>query len=181
MSELKLQGGSSGSSTYIIQGGAGDTNRTFTLPNVADATLISSSDSQTISTAMLADSVITTDKVADANITAAKLDGGQTGSAPAFVIRAWVFFNGTGTVAINNSGNVSSITDNGTGDYTVNFTTALPTNYGVAGFSGRNANPSVSGNGNVRSTSAIDVTTGYNDGGSMTFADVDSVSVVFYG
>ena len=40
--------------------------------------------------------------------------------------RAWVNFNGTGTVAIRASGNVSSITDNGTGDYTVNFTTALP-------------------------------------------------------
>lgn len=39
--------------------------------------------------------------------------------------RAWVNFNGTGTVAIRASFNVSSITDNGTGDYTVNFTTAL--------------------------------------------------------
>jgi hypothetical protein len=39
--------------------------------------------------------------------------------------RAWVSFNGTGTVAIRGSGNVSSITDNGTGDYTVNFTTAM--------------------------------------------------------
>jgi hypothetical protein len=39
--------------------------------------------------------------------------------------RAWVNFNGTGTVAIRASGNVSSITDNGTGDYTVNFTTAI--------------------------------------------------------
>jgi hypothetical protein len=40
--------------------------------------------------------------------------------------RAWVNFNGTGTVAIRAAGNVASITDNGTGDYTVNFTTALP-------------------------------------------------------
>jgi hypothetical protein len=39
--------------------------------------------------------------------------------------RAWVNFNGTGTVAIRGSGNVSSITDNGVGDYTVNFTTAM--------------------------------------------------------
>lgn len=46
--------------------------------------------------------------------------------------RAWVNFNGTGTVAIRASGNVSSITDNGTGDYTVNFTTAMPdANYAV--------------------------------------------------
>lgn len=40
--------------------------------------------------------------------------------------RAWVNFNGTGTVAIRASNNVSSVTDNGTGDYTVNFTTAMP-------------------------------------------------------
>ena len=40
--------------------------------------------------------------------------------------RAWVNFNGTGTVAIRAAGNVTSITDNGTGLYTVNFTTALP-------------------------------------------------------
>ena len=39
--------------------------------------------------------------------------------------KAWVNFNGTGTVAIRNSFNVSSITDNGTGDYTVNFATAM--------------------------------------------------------
>lgn len=40
--------------------------------------------------------------------------------------RAWVNFNGTSTVAIRADFNVSSITDNGTGDYTVNFTTAMP-------------------------------------------------------
>ncbi len=40
--------------------------------------------------------------------------------------RAWVNFNGQGTVAIRASFNVSSITDNGTGDYTLNFTNAMP-------------------------------------------------------
>ena len=44
--------------------------------------------------------------------------------------RAWVNFDGTGTVAIRGSFNVTSITDGGTGAYTVNFTTAMPdTNY----------------------------------------------------
>ena len=42
------------------------------------------------------------------------------------VCRAWVNFNGTGTIAIRASFNVSSITDNGTGNYTVNFTIAMP-------------------------------------------------------
>ena len=57
-------------------------------------------------------------------------NGTQTGT----LCRAWVNFNGTGTVAIRASFNVSSITDNGAGDYTVNFTTAMPdANYSVAG------------------------------------------------
>jgi hypothetical protein len=48
--------------------------------------------------------------------------------------RAWVNFNGSGTVAIRGSGNVSSITDNGLGNYTVNFSTAMPdVNYSAIG------------------------------------------------
>jgi hypothetical protein len=47
--------------------------------------------------------------------------------------RAWVNFNGTGTVAIRGSFNVSSITDNGVGNYTVNFTNAMPdANYAIS-------------------------------------------------
>jgi hypothetical protein len=53
-------------------------------------------------------------------------DLNATGSAPMYACRAWVNFNGTNTVSIRASGNVSSITDNGTGNYTINFTTALP-------------------------------------------------------
>jgi hypothetical protein len=72
-----------------------------------------------------------TGNVAAARITTAL---NATGSAPIYACRAWVNFNGTGTVAIRASGNVSSITDNGTGDYTVNFTTAMPdANYSVVG------------------------------------------------
>jgi uncharacterized protein (AIM24 family) len=53
-------------------------------------------------------------------------NSGYGSAAVAYGCRAWVNFNGTGTVAIRASGNVSSITDNGTGLYTVNFTTAMP-------------------------------------------------------
>lgn len=53
-------------------------------------------------------------------------NSGYGSAAVAYGCRAWVNFNGTGTIAIRASGNVSSITDNGTGDYTVNFTTAMP-------------------------------------------------------
>ena len=56
-----------------------------------------------------------------------------SGTAPIYACRAWVNFNGTGTVAIRASGNISSITDNGTGDYTVNFITAMEdVNYSIS-------------------------------------------------
>jgi len=49
----------------------------------------------------------------------------STQSSGKQVCKAWVNFNGTGTPAIRDSFNVSSITDNGTGDYTINFTNAM--------------------------------------------------------
>jgi hypothetical protein len=61
-----------------------------------------------------------------------QFNSGYGSVATAYGCRAWVNFNGTGTVAIRGSGNVSSITDNGVGDYTVNFTNAMPdANYGI--------------------------------------------------
>jgi len=61
------------------------------------------------------------------------------GTAPIYACRAWVNFNGTGTVAIRASGNVSSVTDNGVGRYIINFVTAMQdANYatGIGGGSG---------------------------------------------
>jgi hypothetical protein len=69
-----------------------------------------------------------------------KTELSATGSAPIFACRAWVNFNGTGTVAIRGSGNVSSITDDGTGLYTVNFATAMPdANYAAVVTGGNDA------------------------------------------
>ena len=104
-----------------------------------------------------------------------------SGSAPSYSARAWVNFNGTGTVAIRASGNVSSITDSGVGKYTVNFTTAMSdTNYTVAGMAGDSIRA-----GNVlslgcntysvsQSTSATTIA-GLNDAGTLqdkTYANV---------
>lgn len=67
-------------------------------------------------------------------------DGTIGGACLTQTCRAWVNFNGTGTVAIRASYNVSSITDNGVGDYTVNFTTALAdANYAFASGGKQNA------------------------------------------
>jgi hypothetical protein len=68
------------------------------------------------------------------SVTAIKLDGGQSGSAPIFAVRAWVIYNQV-TATLLGSGNVSSITDVGTlGRFTVNFGTAFTSlNYAVVG------------------------------------------------
>lgn len=79
-------------------------------------------------------SAVGTAQITDANVTAAKLSGAQTGAAPIYGVRAWVVFDGTvASPTITASGNVTSVTKNGTGDYTINFTTALPNaNYAVS-------------------------------------------------
>jgi len=88
-------------------------------------------------------------------------NSGYGSVATAYGCRAWVNFNGTGTIAIRGSANVSSITDNGTGDYTMNFTTAMPdTGYSAVGTCG---SPSVShgifmfvkGTGTITATSGV--------------------------
>jgi hypothetical protein len=104
---------------------------------------------------------------------------GMTGIA-----KAWVYFNGTGTPAINGSFNVSSITDNGTGDYTVNFTTAMPNaNYSVSGIQGFTANATPAGfltvnrNGSTGdrvapTTSAVRVNSCGQIGGTVDITDI---------
>ena len=96
--------------------------------------------------------------------------------------RAWVNFNGTETVAIRAGGNVSSITDNGTGQYTVNFTTSMvDTNYAV----GTTGNGSVDTFGSagrqwymlrIRATNYVQVNA-VDDGGSNSDASFISVSI----
>ncbi len=82
---------------------------------------------------------------ADGSITAPKLNGAQTGSAPIYGVRAWCVFNGTltGTNAPTSGGNISTVTRNGLGDYTVTFSTAMPSaNYCVTIGASSNGNSS---------------------------------------
>lgn len=98
-----------------------------------------------------------------------------SGTAPIYACRAWVNFNGTGTVAIGASGNVSSITDNGIGDYTVNFTTAMQdANYSSVGLGGvdNHAHLYIK---NVPTTTSLNITVGVSNAISptdITFANI---------
>lgn len=86
----------------------------------------------------IASNAVETAKLKDAAVTATKLDGAQTGSAPIYGCRAWVNFDGTrnaadtgastngANVKIRSSGNVASVLKNATGDYTITFTAAMP-------------------------------------------------------
>ena len=114
MSQIKLSPNASGTGVFTISAPNSNTDRALNLPDTA-GDIVTTGDSGTISASML--------------------DGGQSGSAPAFVARAWLRQNNnSGTPEIVDSGNVSSITDNGTGDYTMNFTTAMSsTNYCAVG------------------------------------------------
>jgi len=93
-----------------------------------DSTVATLTGTQTLTNKTLTTPTLTTPNINSASVPTV------SGTAPLYMARAWVNFNGTGTVAIRASGNVSSITDNGVGDYTVNFTTAMSdANYSVAG------------------------------------------------
>jgi hypothetical protein len=110
MSRIALEGNVSGTGVFTLASPDGNTNRTLTLPDEAGTVLTSASSLATQTAAAL----------------------NATGSAPIYACRAWVNFNGTGAVAIRASGNVSSITDNGTGNYYVNLANSMPdTNYSV--------------------------------------------------
>jgi hypothetical protein len=115
MSNITLSANAGGSGIFTIASPSSNTNRTLTLPDET-GTFLTSGGPISGSTGSFTGNL--------------SFNSGYGSAAVAYGCRAWVNFNGTGTVAIRASGNVSSITDNGTGDYTVNFTTAMPdTNY----------------------------------------------------
>ena len=114
----------------------------------------------------------------------------NTSGTEVYTAKAWVNFNGTGTVAIRASGNVSSITDNGTGDYTVNFTNAFSdTNYSFIGAvepSVGQANYVIFGGSTstvfVRTTSSIRIRTCYvtSTAANAALIDADVINTAFF-
>jgi hypothetical protein len=115
-----------------------------------------------------------------ARITAAGLlqfNSGYGSVETAYGCRAWVNFNGTGTIAIRGSGGVTSLTDNGTGSYTINLTTAMPdTNYaGLISSSGGQAFLlSTGANPNTTTTFRVETS---NSAGTLTDATYISVAL----
>jgi hypothetical protein len=120
-------------------------------------------------------------------------NSGYGSAAIAYGCRAWVNFNGVGTVAIRSSGNVTSITDNGTGLFTMNFTNAMPDiNYSAVGSTRRNSTSGGAGENNSNcgitfrglstystafTTTAVQISTGTITNEGLTDFDYVAVQV----
>jgi hypothetical protein len=133
MTKIAIVPNAAGTGTFTIEAPNSNSNRTLVLPDAAGELL---TDVSSLPAANL------TGDVAAARITTALNAGG---SAPIYACRAWVNFDGdTGSGnTIRGSGNVSSVTRNATGDYTVNFMTAMPdANYAVMANSGQDPSAS---------------------------------------
>jgi hypothetical protein len=164
MSKIAFSPNASGTGTFTVAAPNTNTDYTLTLPQSTGILLNDQSDIET----------------------QVKTATNATGSAPIYTYRAWVNFDGTGTPAIREDGNVSSITDNGTGDYTVNFATAMPdANYATCA----NAGPtSAAGNyslatytfGGTYSTSEVQISTYRQASGTPTLTDYAIVSVSIF-
>ncbi len=121
----------SGTTSLTIASATGITAGMFVVgEGITPGTTVSSIVSTTVTLSANANTTLSSDPVtfyANNKL----VSPGVVGS---MLCRAWVNFDGTSTVSIRAAYNVSSITDNGTGDYTVNFTTAMPdANYAAIG------------------------------------------------
>lgn len=162
MSSVAISGNASGAGVLTIAAPNTASNYTLTLPT-ATTTLVGTDATQTLTNKTLTTPTIDTAQIPTVS-----------GSTPLYMARAWVQFNGSGTVAINASGNITSITDNGVGNYTLNFTTAFSdANYAVtfgvcsgasglnAGFVGYVISATQYGLPNIKTTSACQI--GFGD------------------
>jgi hypothetical protein len=115
----------------------------------------------------------------------------DTNAVEMYLCKAWVNFDGTWTSGdpIRADGNVSSITDNGTADYTINFSNNLAdANYAVIGMIGQTTGLSfgaaaiTAANSMSYTTSSVRIRTPYsNTSGIMTANDYDTVNIVIVG
>jgi hypothetical protein len=163
MSLVQISGNVSGTGTLTVTSPNTNSNYTLTLPEATTA-LVGADATQTLTNKTLTSPTITSPTITSPTINSAQIPT-VSGTAPLYLCRAWVNFDGTGTPAIRGSGNVTNITDNGVGLYTVNFTTAMPdSNYCTQVSRNRTDGASGSGTALVReggtySTTAVQIAT----------------------
>ena len=169
MSQLSVDSVDKQSGSTLTLGGAGTTVQPH-----ASATVSGFGSPAYASNASATDDTVNVD--ANDNL---QFNSGYGSTATAYGCRAWVNFDGTGTVAIRDSGNVSSITDVGTGNYTVSFSTNMPdSNYAAVTNGHRASDQAISIRQNENTTSSMRVIV-YNYAGTAN-QDTNSVFVAVF-
>jgi hypothetical protein len=164
---MSLKLNSSGGGSVTLQEPSTASDRTLTLPDNT-GTVVSTASTGVVTPTMLSTGAPSWDSSGNLSF-----NSGYGSVATAYGCRAWVNFNGTGTPTIRSSGNVSSITDGGVGQYTVNFSTSMPdTNYAVVG----TAATSGTANGFV----LVPGDTGRNTGSTFVYSITVGSSPTFY-
>ena len=145
------------------------------------------------STAITRGSTHSTITFTNSRVTNIQDSAGNNGSTPAQIsqgrAKAWVNFNGSGTVAIRDDFNVSSITDNGSGDYTINFSSNMSNSNYAAVVSHNHGDPNLGGSntrqvgltGTTYSTSAFRVTIELPNTSVGNRSDANKITAVVFG
>jgi len=175
---IELNGSTSGAVTIQAPAVAGTT--TLTLPS-ANGNILT--DQSSLASAKLTGALPAIDGSALTGISSyTNADAlslfNASGSAPVYACRAWVNFNGAGSTTIRASGNISSVTYVGTGEYQVNFTTAMQdTNYSVCGSASGTSKSDERFFTAISYTTSSVVISSNGSGGSLNDATYVSVSI----
>jgi hypothetical protein len=172
---LQIAGGSSGGMIMLGNAGTENPNPRIFLESTNDLGFASG-----VTTGVMKFYTNDTERMrirSDGGITSQPTGGGTL--LEQFGCRAWVKFNAQGTPALNGSGNVTSVTKQSTGNYTINFTTAMPdTNYSVVGskanISATHVLPGVNVYANGASNTTMQV---YDSGGTFQDSSQNFVAV----
>jgi len=191
MAKVKIQGHASGTGILTVTAPNTSTDRTITLPDATGTLLNSDGDGSSLTGVggdlSFGGDTFGADKTIGSNDTYSlsfETDGTERlqlhsdgRGLSQFTAKVWVNFDGSGTVSITDSHNVSSITDNGTGTYVVNFTSALGSaDYAGAGVTASDCKVIVLGS-NETTSLAVDVRQSTNG----TMADTDRISLIVFG
>ena len=103
---------------------------------------------------------------------------GTGGINQARIVKAWISFNGSGTVAVRDSYNVSSVTDTGTGNFTLNFSSAMTdTNYCAVGMSDANNGENITVQDSILTTTTLGIVTIASNGVAVADSTMNNVAI----